>query len=322
MIFVTGGTGLLGSYLIAELVRQGAPVRALYRGEKPTIVGVDWVKGDVLDVVSLEAAMQGVQQVYHSAAVVSFLPAKRAMMHQINIQGTANVVNAALDAKIDKMVHVSSVAALGRIRPGQLIDETMSWTEATSNSEYGKSKYLSEMEVWRGMGEGLNVVVVNPSIILGAGDWENGSSKIFKTYYGEFPWYTTGSGGFVDVKDVVSAMIGLMNSPIVGEKFVVNGGNEQYQTIFNMVADAFGKKRPHKKVTPLIAAIVWRLAALKSFFTGKEPLVTKETAKTALANVQFSNQKLLAALPGFAYTPMAQTIREHAAALKQKHNLS
>ncbi len=319
MILVTGGTGLVGSYLLQTLLQKGENVRAIYRGERPNTTNVDWVKTDILDVLGLEAAMQGVTQVYHCAAVVSFNPRKRALMHKINIEGTANVVNEALAAGVQKMVHVSSVAALGRIRQGALVDEQKNWTPETSNSEYAKSKYLAEMEVWRGIGEGLNAVIVNPTIILGAGDWNTGSTAIFKNAFDEFPWYTEGETGFVDVADLVRAMMLLMDSDIAAERFVVGGHNLSYQTVFNAMANAFGKKRPHKKVTPMIASLVWRLEALKSYFTKKDPLLTKETAETAMTKVNFDSQKLLKALPGFAFTDFKETVEQYCGELKAKY---
>jgi len=197
----------------------------------------------------------------------------------------------------------------------------MSWTEKSSNSEYGKSKYFGEMEVWRGTGEGLNAVIVNPSTILGAGDWNNGSSEIFKTAYNEFPWYAEGMNGFVDVKDVAKAMILLMNSEIKNEQFILNGGNTSYKNVFTEIAKSFGKRPPHKKVTPLIGEAVWRWSAIQAMVTGKKPMVTRETAHTALASVQFDNTKVLKALPGFEFTSVSESIKNTCATLKQKYHL-
>ena len=259
MILVTGATGLVGSHLIKALVAQGKSVRALYRSEIPSsheLNNVDWFNADILDIVALEEAMIGITQVYHCAAIVSFTATNKKSLHHTNIEGTANIVNACLNANIEKLLFVSSVAALGRIREDQAINETMNWTEETSNSEYGKSKYLAEIEVWRGMGEGLKVVVVNPVIILGASDWSKGSTAIFKSAYDEFPWYTEGSSGFVDVLDVVEAMILLMESSICDQRFILSGENLPYRDIFTMIANAFHKKAPHKKVTALLAEIV------------------------------------------------------------------
>ncbi len=324
MILVTGATGLVGSHLIRQLVHEGKKVRALYRSFIPVIEDgdqVEWVKGDILDIVSLEEATEGVQQVYHCAAIVSFDPKEREQLFKANIEGTANVVNVAVAAGVNKLLFVSSVAALGRIREDTPINETMNWTEETSNSEYGKSKYLAEIEVWRGISEGLNAVIVNPVIILGAGDWNTGSTGIFKSAYQEFPWYTEGTGGFVDVQDVAKAMILLMDSDVSDERFILSADNLKYRDVFTMIAKAFNKKPPYKNVTPFLASIVWRMEAVKGFFTGKKPLLTKETAATAQAKVNFDNSKLLKQFPSFSYTNMDTSIKRIANELIKKHNL-
>ena len=329
MIFITGASGLLGASLIGTLftAHHGASdlqIRALYRKQIPAIQFADkieWIEGDILDVVVLEEALKGVSEVYHCAAIVSFDPMQKQRMHATNVEGTANVVNACIDADIKKLLFVSSVAALGRIREDGPINETMNWSEETSNSEYGKTKYLAEMEVWRGIGEGLDAVIVNPVIILGSGDWNGGSSGIFKSVYNRFPWYTGGVSGFVDVKDVSNAMTALMKSDISAQRYIISGHNTPYRTIFNLIADAFKVPRPSKKVTPLLAAIVWRLEAVKAFFTGSSPLLTKETTLTAQAVVNFDNTKLLKALPDFSYTPLEETIHRVVEELRIKYSL-
>lgn len=325
MIFVTGASGLVGSHLISSLIEKGLEVRALYRKNIPVFKHaekVNWVQGDILDVNILNEALQGITHVYHCAAIVSFSPKQAATMLKANVEGTANVVNACIEHSIQKLVYVSSVAALGRIRENTPVDETMNWTPETSNSIYGKSKYLAEMEVWRGMGEGLNVAIVNPVIILGAGDWNKGSSEIFKSAYDEFPWYTSGVSGFVDVMDVIDAMQLLMQSEIQGQRYIISGANLPYQEIFTRIANAFNKRPPFRKVTPLLTEIVWRLEALKGFFTGKTPLITKETAKTAQAVVHFDNSKFLKAFPSFTYRTIDETINRSCAELKALHHLN
>lgn len=323
MILVTGGSGLLGAALIEALLAQGKKLKAIYnKTALPQFNDSNLLQEqcDILDVVRLEEVMQGVEQLYHCAGLVSFSGKDADRLYKINVEGTANVVDAAVAAGVKKMVHVSSVAALGRIRVNEVISEKMHWTAETSNSRYGESKYLGEMEVWRGIAEGLNAVIVNPTIILGPGNWNDGSTAIFRSAYEEFPWYTTGTTGFVDVRDVVNAMILLMNSAISEEKFIVSGHNKSYQDIFNGIADAFHKKRPHKKVTPFLAAVVTTLEAIKSMFTAKEPLVTKETAATAMAKAVFDNSKLLRALPQFAYHSIPETIEYSCRILQQKLN--
>ncbi len=324
MIFVTGASGLVGSHLIQSLLAKGKKVRALYRQAVPVFAGseqCEWIKGDILDPIGLTAALEGVEYVYHCAAIVSFAPGAAAKMLHSNVEGTANVVNACLVQAVKKLIFVSSVAALGRIRENEAINESMHWTPATSNSVYGQSKYLAELEVWRAMEEGLPMAIVNPVIILGAGDWNNGSSGIFKSAYNEFPWYTGGMSGFVDVLDVVDAMQLLMESNITGQRYVLSAENLPYRTIFNTIAAAFNKRPPSKKVTPLLANIVWRLEAIKGMITGKAPLLTKETAATAQATVRFDNQKFLNAFPAFQYRKIEDTINRVANELKTIHQL-
>lgn len=324
MILVTGATGLVGKHLIQLLVQQQKKIRAIYRSAIPDYAGagnVEWVQADILDVYSLETAMHNVTQVYHCAAVVSFNPKAKQALHHTNIEGTANVVNACLDAGVDKLLFVSSVAAIGRIRNDEEVNEDMQWNEKNNNSEYGKSKYLAEMEVWRGIGEGLTAVIVNPVIILGEADWEKGSAGIFKSAYQEFPWYTEGVTGFVDVADVVKAMQLLMDSPVHNQRFILSAVNITYREMFTTIAQAFGKKPPHKKVTPLIAAIVWRLEAIKGKLSGKNPLLTKETANTAQAKVYFNNRKFLQAFPAFHYTPLTESVARICKELSVRYKL-
>lgn len=324
MILVTGGSGLVGAELISQLLEQGENVIAIYHNSllpDPGNENLVAIKCDIRDTSALEYAMKGVQQVYHCAGLVSFQPKNKTKLFDVNVQGTANVVNAAIDAGVKKIVYVSSVSALGRIRNEPMITEEMSWTEKNSNSEYGKSKYFGEMEVWRGTGEGLQAIVVNPSTILGAGDWDKGSSEIFKSAYNEFPWYSEGINGFVDVKDVARAMILLMNSEITNERFILNSENTSYKNVFTEIAKSFGKRPPLKKVTPFLSELVWRWEAISSRFSGKEPLVTRETARTALASVYYDNAKVLKALPGFQFTPVHESIKNTCATLKQKYHL-
>jgi len=324
MVLVTGATGLVGSHLIKTLLQKGEQVRALYHNSLPpqSLQKAEWVKCDILDIIALEEALQDVKQVYHCAAIVSFSPKRKHLLYQTNIEGTANIVNACLDAGIEKLVYVSSVAALGKISNGELITEAIQWDSESDNSEYGKTKYLAEMEVWRGIAEGLNAVIVNPGIILGSGDWNKGSAEIFKTIYKEFPWYSEGVNGFVDVADVVNAMILLMESNIQAQRFILSVDNLSYKTLFTEIARCFNKKPPHKNISPLLAAIVWRAEKVKSLLTGKDPMITKETAHSALAKVYYDNTKLVKFLPQFKYTSLKESLQRICVELKEQYQLS
>ncbi|KAA2244949.1 NAD-dependent epimerase/dehydratase family protein [Chitinophaga agrisoli] len=322
MILVTGGTGFLGSYLLRALVNAGKPVRALYRERIPAQLQdiqqqVQWFQGDILDVTSLEEAMQGITQVYHCAAIVSFHPSTRQCMMQINVEGTANVVNMALDAGVQKLVHVSSVAALGRAKNNAAIDERAEWQDSRNNSQYAVSKYRGEMEVWRGIAEGLNAAIVNPAIILGSGFWQEGSGTLVKHVWKEFPFYTSGVNGYVDVEDVVRVMMLLMDGPVKGQRFVLAAENRSYFDLFSEMAGQLGKKPPHISVQPWMAEVVWRLEKVKGLFSDAKPVVTKETARTAQLQMYYDSSKLLKTLPGFQFKPLTQTIAEICRSFKE-----
>ena len=319
-LLVTGGTGFLGSYIIKALVEKGYAVRALRRSTTlpfwiaPGILNntptgsVEWVEGDILDVVSLDEAMEGIDAVIHSAAVVSFAGKDRNMMYQVNVEGTANVVNMALEKNVKRLIHISSVAALGRTAGGGHVNEEKKWEESKVNTHYAKSKYKAELEVWRGMAEGLSAVILNPSTILGYGDWNNSSCAIFKNVYEEFKWYSPGINGFVDVEDVAKVVALMLENEITEQRFTVNAESWPFKKLMDTIAENFGKKKPVRQTTDFLIAVAWRMEKFKSFFTGSRPLLTKESARIAHSKTYFDNDKLLKALPGFSFTPLEETI--------------
>jgi nucleoside-diphosphate-sugar epimerase len=315
---VTGGTGFLGAYIIRDLVEKGFSVRAIRRANKqlpffisPSVLNkVEWLEGDILDVVSLEESMAGMDAVIHAAAKVSFHASDRSEMFRTNIEGTANVVNLALEAGIRKVVYVSSVAALGRTKNGDTVTEAKKWEENKMNTNYALSKYHAEMEVWRGMGEGLNVTVVNPSTIIGYGDWNTSSCAIFKNVYQEFPWYTTGVNGFVDVEDVSKAVVLLLGVESSGDRFILSGDNWSFRQLFNEIAQGFNKKLPHRLATPVLGEIAWRFEKLRSLVTGKRVVLTKESARVSQTKTYFDTTKIENRLSGFRFTPLSQSIEK------------
>ena len=322
-IFVSGAAGLVGNELTKQLLGKGYKVTAIYHSTPLHISHPNLIikQCDILDTSSLEEIMQDITHMYHCAAVVSFEPKDKNTLFKVNVEGTANVVNACINASVQKLIHVSSVSALGRIRNGETVTEQMNWTEETSNSTYGKSKYLGELEVWRGIGEGLQAAIVNPSTIIGGDNWDNGSTALFKSAYNEFKYYAEGINGFIDVRDVAGAMILLMNSKISDQRFILNSENLSYKEIFFLMAKCFGKKLPKKNITPLLGEIVWRLEAIKSAITGKKHLVTKETARTAQSTVKYDSSKFLNALPPFQFIPVADAINWTCKNLKEKYHL-
>jgi len=323
-ILVTGGTGFLGAYIIKELVEKNYTVRAIRRSNKlPFFIPqaifekVEWIDGDVLDICLLQELMEGVDTVIHAAAKVSFVSNERNEMFKTNIEGTANTVNIALEKNVRRFIHVSSVASLGRTKNGETVDEQNPWAERKFNTNYGISKYAGEMEVWRAIGEGLNAVIVNPSTIIGYGDWNSSSCAIFKTVYDELPWYTHGINGFVDVEDVARAVVQLAETEIVGERFILNGENYSFRKLFDSIADGFGKKHPHREATPILAAMAWRLEKIKTLISGKPSILTKESARVAQSKTYFNNGKIKKYLPGFVFTPLEQTIQKACASYQK-----
>jgi dihydroflavonol-4-reductase len=317
MILVTGGTGFLGSYIIKQLVEKDYAVRAIRRSNKlPSYISkhildkVEWVDGDVLDVVLLEKAMEGIDTVIHSAGVVSFVKKDRKKMYQVNVEGTANVVNIALEKNVKRFIHISSVAALGRKTNGAHINEEKKWEETKINTHYAKSKHMAELEVWRGISEGIEGVILNPATVLGYGDWNSSSCAIFKNVYEEFPWYSPGINGFVDVEDVAKATLLLMDSDITEQRFIINGDTWSFKKLQDTIADAFHKRQPTKRTTPFLMGVAWRLENWKSFFTDKKPLLTKESARVAMSQTYFENNKILKALPEFSFTPLEESIKK------------
>ena len=314
MILVTGGTGLLGQHLLEKLSAK-QKIRAIFRTALPTFYAslnhgnIEWVEADITDIISLEKAFEGITQVYHCAAIVSYDPRMKESMMQTNIEGTANVVNLCLDHQLKKLCYVSSIATLGEGIIGELISEKNDWEEGHTNSNYAVSKQGAEMEVWRGVAEGLQAVIINPGIILGEGDDAKSSTHLFKIIRNEFPYYTQGGTCWVDVKDVVKAMIRLMESPIENERFIISQGNYSFREVFTMMAKAMNKKPPHRLASPFMTEIVWRLAYVKSMITGRVATISKETARSARQTRRFNGAKLLNALPDFTYTDMQETIR-------------
>lgn len=326
MILVTGSTGLVGSHVLLDLVNSGKKVRALKRRNSnldnikkvfsyyskdvdKLLTKIEFVEGDLLDIFSLEEAMQGVKQIYNCAGFVSFYNKDKDKLRQVNVNGTANLVNAALKTHVKKICHISSVAALGRAENNGTIDENTKWQNSKDNSFYAISKYGAEMEIWRGVHEGIDAIIVNPSIILGSGHWESASSKLFKTIWKKMLFYTSGLNGFVDVRDVSKTMILLMESDIRNELFLINSENVSYKKLFDEIAENLGKPKPSIKANQFISEIAWRLLKAGDVLFNIEPVITKETAKTANNKYYYSNKKVTEALD-YKFINIEQSIKD------------
>lgn len=324
MVLVTGGTGLLGSHLLVRLVQSQDKVRVLYRStaKKESVQKVftyyfkteaaqfleklEWVEGDILDLYTLGQAFEGVTHVYHCAGFVSFAQRDFTKLMKINREGTANVVNFCLKYNIQKLVHVSSTAAIGG-DDDQVISEQTKWIQSPETSGYSISKYSAEKEVWRGIEEGLKAVIVNPSVIFGAGNWEESSLTILRTVANGFPFYTNGSNAFVDARDVAEIMVQLMKSDVENERFLCLGESISFKELLSLIAKKLHKKPPSINTPKWMMGLTWRITAFLALFTRKSPAITKQSAKTAFGNKVYSNDKIKKTL-NFQFITIEDTI--------------
>jgi nucleoside-diphosphate-sugar epimerase len=306
MILVTGGTGLVGAHLLYHLIKNDLKVRAIYRTKEriekvkevfsfytddvSLISKIEWFQADITDVPQIIPAFYGVEKVYHCAAFISFKPKDYREMRKVNIHGTAIIVNLSIDAQVKKLCFVGSIASVGDSINGNLITEECEWNKEADNSGYSITKFGAEMEVWRASQEGIDVVIVNPGVILGSGFFNSGSSKLFSKVYKGLKFYTEGITGFVGVKDVVKSMILLMNSEIKNERFILVSENKSFKEIFFLIANGFNKKPPSILIKPWQTAVFWRVDWLFSKITGKEPLLSKYSARTAHSISKYSSE--------------------------------
>ncbi|MGI4729854.1 MAG: NAD-dependent epimerase/dehydratase family protein [Janthinobacterium lividum] len=316
MILITGATGFLGSEVCRQLILGGKnSIRCTKRASSkiPEILipyqhKIVWVEADLLEIDALKEALQNVTEVYHCAALVSFDPSLKKKLIQNNVEGTANLVNLCVENGI-RLLHVSSIAAIGEGKFGELINENHHLEETPKDNAYAMSKYESEMEVWRGIAEGLDAVIVNPSLIIGKSAGKEGTGQIFETVRKGLKFYTSGSCGLVDVKDVAKAMILLMESQIRSERFILNAENWPYKKLFTEIAGNFNIKPPQTEAKSWMLELAWRASALGTVFTGKKMGVDKISAQAASRIQDYDNRKIKKAI-GFEFKPLHESIRQ------------
>lgn len=326
MILVTGGTGLVGAHLLYKLSLTENKIRATYRDQSkidktkhvfgyflddvdPFFNKIEWVEADILDIPKLSDAFKNITKVYHCAALVSFDPNDYYKLRRTNIEGTANIVNLSLANNIEKLCYVSSIATLGKNDDNSAITEDANWNPDDDNSVYAITKYGAEIEVWRATQEGLNAVIVNPGIILGSGFWKMGSGSLFKKVYKGMTYYTNGSLGYVDVDDVVKAMVNLMQSDIVNQRYLMVAENWPFKDFAYEVAKNLNVTPPKKEAKPWLLQLAWRLDWLNYFFNRKYRRLTKQMAKRVLSNTRYNSDKIKNDLQ-FEFKPVKKSILE------------
>ena len=323
MVFVTGGTGLIGSFVMRALRQRGLAVRALYRGPQPpaALAGVEWVRGDLADTSLLATAITAeVTHVFHCAGLVSYAPQDEDALLQVNVEGTAAIVDACLRRPGVRLGYVSSVAALGlpgatagaepgAPTPPPLLNETATWDLGASHSAYATSKYLAELEVWRGVAEGLSAVIVNPSVVLGPGDWHRSSTRLLRYAYEEHRLYTPTQLNFVDVRDVAAHLLQLtLDLPALpAARYILSGGLRPLGDFLTLLAQALGRRPPTWAVPPWAAEVIWRAEHLRSLLTGARPLITRDTARAGRRAVAYDATKARQAT-GLGFRPLEETV--------------
>ena len=322
-ILVTGGTGVLGMYIVETLLESGfTDIEIFSRSGSNSRLSfadspyVTFTIGDVQELHPLTEAIERSDYIIHAAATVSFHPKKFDLMHNVNVEGTANVVNIALESKVKKLIHISSIAAIGRNEKNHPISEKTTWSNSKYNSYYGITKYLAEQEVWRAHHEGLNLAILNPSLIIGGKLWDQSSLQIFDKVYNGLPYYTTGSTGIVDAKDVSKMALFLLQSDINGERYIASGGNISYKDLFQKMAAFMGRKAPQKPAPKWMMSLFWRVEKVRSFLTGKEPIITRETVRSSSHLSFYDNQKSID-LGWGKYSGLDETLETYCGEYKQ-----
>jgi dihydroflavonol-4-reductase len=320
MNLVTGATGIVGLRIVYDLLKRNERVRALKRSSSDMafaekvlrfygaadadLTNIDWFEGDLLDLFSLEKALEGVNTVYHCAALVSYDPKDEPKLFQVNEGGTKNLVNVCLTSGVETICHISSVAALGVEKEGPTTEESH-WQRDENRSVYGLTKFIAEREVWRAGAEGLNVVVVNPSIILGPSKPDQSSGMLVSMLRKGSKYYPSGGVGLVDVRDVSKACIQAMEQEKFGERYLLNSQNLSFQELLTKAAVTFGNEPPKSKLPNFLLELAWRLGVIGRLF-GIKP-ISKETAQSAQRTANYNSSKANNDL-GVKFIPIGESL--------------
>ncbi|MDF9794748.1 dihydroflavonol-4-reductase [Catalinimonas alkaloidigena] len=314
MVLVTGANGLIGSFICRKLLAEGYIIKALKREHSDLKLLEDiqqqitWVTGDLLQVGEMKEYLEGVEQVVHCAAIVSYDSKHEDLMRRVNVESTANLVNASLQSGIKCFLHVSSVASIGKDKSADISTEETQWTDGEKNTAYARSKHQAELEVWRAYAEGLNTVIINPSLVLGPGDWDKSSTQVFKYVWEENRFYTEGKVNYVDVRDVAEVAVRLLGSEIRGERFIISAGSVSYKELFETIARGFGKRPPHIKVKGLMIKLAVIMDKVRTTLSRGTPLVTDEIEQISKNQHTYDNAKIKQVLD-IEFTDFENTVR-------------
>lgn len=304
---------MIGSYICHALLEKNYEIRALKRSDSDLSLvkdiqdQIEWVNGDILDILLLKKAIEGAEWVIHCAAYISYDSRDEDTMFKINVEGTANVVNACLETGVNQLFHVSSVAAIEKEKYSKVVDENGKGLNLEEGTSYARSKYLSELEVWRGTVEGLKAIIINPSLVIGPGDWTKSSTRIFKYIWDEKRFYTNGVVNFVDVRDVSAVAVQLLESNYFGQRFIVSAGNVTYKRLFDKIAVAFGKRAPDLKVEGLLIKLAIWADKLRVQLRGGKPLITNELEQVSKNKHVFDSTKVQSTL-GYSFRELDETV--------------
>jgi len=325
MILVTGATGLVGGHLIWHLLQQNITVTAVKR---PTsnleplrkifgfytphvdafIRRIQWRDADICNEKLVSEALLGIETVYHCAAVVSLNNGGNDLI-ATNVNGTANIVNAALRNNVKRFCFVSSIAACGHTTGEDLITESTKVENIENRAAYSRSKYYSEQEVWKGIRAGLNAVIVNPGVILGFSGTDKGSSELFARVRKGLPFYTLGGSGYVDVQDVAKIMIELTNSTVVAERYILVVENCSNKDILTWMADGYDKKKPSICINKKTLLAIGSISEMLGKIFGFNPTLDRSMARSASNRAYYSNAKIINELK-YKFNPIEKCIQE------------
>ncbi len=326
MNVVTGGSGFLGGHLICQLLQGGASVRALKREHSdlrrfqrifalyfpdraPADFPLQWLTGDVLDPAACLELIGPGDQVYHCAASVHFKDGHDEHLSLVNIQGTANIVNACVEKKAAMLLFVSSVGAFADAVDGSLISEASADSASPHSSAYANSKRAAEREVRRGLAEGLPAVIVNPSVITGPGEAENGLAALVHIVRKGLKYYPCGANGWVDVRDVACAMQRLMSPEFTGERFIISAENRPYQYILEQIALQLGVAVPATSAGSRLMKAVQRLGAIRQALLRIPNPLSRDLVRISSSVSAYDTTKLVGAT-GFSFRPLSQSLKD------------